>query len=335
MTAPTTVTKETNVEQRHRELFEPLRIGRMQLRNRIVAPPMVQARPITSREGIGWYRRLAAGGVGLVIIEATGTPSFGKNLTVNTLTPLVKAIHAEGAAVAIQLFPIPFGTTADLNALTAAEIDDLAARYGPAAEICRDAGMEGVEPHGAHGFLLNQFFMPDRNKRTDAWGASPENRGRLGVEIVRNIRAAAGDALAIFYRHTPAGTAYSVDDSLKFARRLIDAGVGVLDISPSRDKEIADMAAPFKKLGVPVIAVNGMNDPDASADALRAAKCDLVAIARGLIADSQWPLKVRDGRLAEIVQCTECNDGCFGNLNKGKAVECVHWKKDEVRDYTR
>jgi 2,4-dienoyl-CoA reductase-like NADH-dependent reductase (Old Yellow Enzyme family) len=88
------------------ELFQPIRIGPMELRNRIVAPPMVQVRSIVSREGIAWYRRLAAGGAGLVIVEATGVPRFGVDLTATSLRPLVKAIHTAGAKAAIQLFPI-------------------------------------------------------------------------------------------------------------------------------------------------------------------------------------------------------------------------------------
>ncbi len=86
-------------------IFSPLNIRNITLRNRVVCPPMVQVRPVASKEGIACYRRLAAGGAALVIVEATGVPHFGAELTVENLRPLVDAIHAEGAAAAIQLFP--------------------------------------------------------------------------------------------------------------------------------------------------------------------------------------------------------------------------------------
>jgi len=319
---------------KHADLFAPLKIGAVTLRNRIVCPPMVQLRPIASPEGIGWYRRLAAGGVGLVIVEATGIPHFGKELTAKTLRPLTDAVHREGAAIAIQLFPIVFGTTADPNELSAEQIESIMEGYANAAAVCRDAGFDGVEPHGAHGFLLNQIFMPDRNRRTDDYGGSFDNRCRIGVEIVNRIRRAAGDRLLILYRHTPAGNKYTVDESVAFARKLTAAGVDVMDISPARKEIPGDLAAPFKAaLSVPVIAVQGMNNPDAAAQALRDGRCDLVAIGRNLISDAQWPAKVRDGRIGEIVMCKECNAACFGNLHKGKHVNCVQWKKDEVASF--
>ena len=111
------------MQEDHAAIFEPLTAGRVALSNRVVVPPMVQGRPITSPEGVAWYRRLAAHGPGLVIVEATGVPAFGEELTVEALRPLVEAIHAGGAKAAIQLFPLRFGEQADLNALTTDDID--------------------------------------------------------------------------------------------------------------------------------------------------------------------------------------------------------------------
>ena len=324
------------MDARHQIIFSPLRIRHVELRNRVVAPPMVQVRPITSDEAIAWYRRLATGGPGLVIVEATGVPGFGKELTVETLKPLVSAIHDSGAAAAIQLFPIAFGQKADPNSLSVEQLDVMVEQYGRAAAICLEAGFDGVEPHGAHGYVLHQFFMPAKNQRSDEYGGSLENRCRLGVRIVKSIADAVGDKLLILYRHTPTGDDYGIEDSLVLAGKLIDAGVDVLDISPARDKVVADLAAPFKaKFDVPVIAVKGMHKPDAAAEALEAGRCDLVAIGRQLIADAQWPEKVRQGRLDELVKCEKCNVGCFDNLGDGKPVECVQWPDDELAGYMK
>ena len=207
-------------------LFTPLTIKGVTLRNRVVVPPMVQVRSIVSKEGIAWYRRLAAGGAGLVIVEATGVPHFGAELTVENLRPLTDAIHAEGAAAAIQLFPVPFGQKVDLNELTLAQIEGIIEQYGRAAAVCREAGFDGVEPHGAHGYMLNQMFMPDVNQRTDAFGGSLENRMRLAVEIVRRMRQHGGEELLILYRHSPEGKQYTIEDSLCLAERLLESRRG-------------------------------------------------------------------------------------------------------------
>lgn len=328
----------------HKELFAPLTIGKVTLTNRIVVPPLVQVRPITSAEGIAWYRRLAASGPGLVIGEATGVPRFGEDLTADSLRPMVDAIHAGGAVAAIQLFPILFGTEARPNELSIEQIDDIVEQYGVAARICLEAGFEGVEPHGAHGYLINQFFMPRRNKRTDEYGGSLENRSRLGLRIVERIKAETGDDLLIFYRHTPTGKGYTLEDSLTFADSLVAAGVDVLDISPAMAETPADLAAPFKeRCGVPVIAVNNMqgpytddndmSNPDVAADALRAGRCDMVAVGRQMIADARLPQLIRDEAMDDLTKCVKCNKACFGNLTEGKPVECVLWGDDELAAY--
>ena len=316
------------------ELFSPLRVGQVELPNRIVAPPMVQIRPITSEEGIAWYRRLAAGGAGLVIVEATSVLLFGKELTPETLQPLVEAIHSQGAVAAIQLLPAYFRNKITPDELTAEQIDSIVDQYVQAAAICREAGFDGVEPHGAHNYLFNLFFMPDVNHRSDEYGGSLDNRCRLATRTVEQIRQAVGEGLLILYRHTPTGEAYSMEESLVLAERLVAAGVDVLDISPTKGSCAAELAAPFKeKFDVPVIAVGGMEDPDAACEALREGRCDLVAVGRQLIADAQWPSKVREGKLSEILHCDQCNEGCYAHLREEKPVACVKWTRDELAPY--
>ena len=324
------------MKERHRELFEPLRIRGVELPNRIVVPPMYQVRPVTSSEGIAWYRRLAAGGAGLVIVEGLNVGRFGDDLTPASLAALAECIHAAGAAAAAQLFPGSLGADIEPDAPDAEDLRRLVADFARAAAVCRDAGFDGVEPHGAHGFALNRFFMPDRNHRTDAYGGSLDNRCRLAVEIVQAIRGAAGEYLLVLYRHTPAGEAYSLDESLVLADKLVAAGTDVLDVSPARQDRPADLAEPFKKrCAVPVIAVGGMDDPDAAAEALRAGRCDLVAVGRQLIADAAWPAKVRAGRFDEIIPCDKCNAGCYDNIHAGKPVHCTKWPDDPLPPFVR
>ena len=306
-------------------LFAPLQVKHKTLRNRIVMPPMVVNRGLTTPEGQQWYGRRAAGGVGLVIVEATDVVRFGSELTAENLRPLAEAIHHGGALAAIQLFPGRRGQTISPMQLTRQHIEQLLAQYHTAAEICAEAGFDGIEPHGAHGFLLNQFFSPTQNQRTDEYGGTLAGRMRLALSIMETIRPIASRAdMLILYRHTPVRPGYGIEESLALAEALVKAGLDILDISPASDSAPGDRAAPFMKLGIPVIAVNEMDRLPRALEVLSEKRATLVAVGRGLIADPDWPIKVREGRLEDIVVCTGC-DECHADLNRGVVVGCAQW----------
>lgn len=309
-------------------LSQPLRLRTWQFRNRIVMPPMVSVRDIIGPDGLEWYRRHAEGGPGMVIIEATGVPRFERDLTAEALRPLAAAIHAAGALVGIQLFPVDFGTDLDVGMLMRSEIADIVRRFAKAARTCLEAGLDAVEPHGAHGYLLNRFFSPVDNPRRDAYGRTLPNRMRFGLEAVQAIRAEVGDRLMLFYRHTPVKDgSYGLEDSLAFAQELVAAGVDVLDISPSSIEAPGDRAAPFRRFGVPVVAVGNLDGPGRAEEALREGRADLVAVGRGQIADPDWAAKAQRGDWSGITVCTKCNRLCFGNLRKGLPIACKEWPK--------
>lgn len=304
-------------------LFEPLVIKGRRLRNRIVMPPMVVNRGLTGPEATAWYGDHARGGAALVIVEATNTTDFDSLLTAGNLAPLVDAIHAGGALAAIQLFPGRRGQTTQPADLSNGDIDALRAAYDHATQVCRQAGFDGVEPHGAHGFLLNRFFSPEQNQRDDAYGSDLAGRMRLALEIVTEVRQALGDGL-LFYRHTPVGPGYGIDESMQLASALVDAGVDVLDLSPSSYDAPADRAAPFQVYGVPVIAVGGLDREERAVEALTSGRADLVAVGRGLIADADWAFKLRNREGDSIVRCVGC-DCCFDDLRAGIHVGCAQW----------
>jgi len=307
-----------------RPLFEPLRVGDLTIPNRIVMPPMVQLRDLAGDDGIEWYGEHSRGGPGLVIVEATAVNRFGPELTAANLQPLVAAIHAGGALAAIQLFPVAFRREVAPAELTRRDIDDMVDAYCAATQVCLDAGFDGVEPHGAHGFALNQFFSHDQNQRTDEYGSgSLENRMRLALRIVEAIRPILDPTGLMLYRHTPTGPGYGMEDSLALAGELVQAGVDLLDISPSSDRLAGDLAAPFKRFGVPVIAVGHLDEVATALEVLAEERADLCAIGRGLIADPAWPCKVRESRCEDIIVCERCDEGCFGNLRRGVPVECI------------
>jgi len=307
-------------------LFKPLFVHGKTLRNRIVMPPMVQLRPLTSPEGVAWYARHAQGGVGLVIVEATGVDRFGEEFTAADLEPLVSAVHEHGALIAIQLFPGTRGQGFAPADMSTDDIDTLVNRYRRAAEQCAEAGFDGVEPHGAHGYLLNQFFSPIQNTRSDAHGGSLENRMRLALRIVEAVCPICADTMLLLYRHTPVGKGYGIDESLVLTEALVNAGVDILDISPASVEQAGDRAAPFTRFGVPVVAVNELDESSRALEVLNKHRADLVAIGRGLIADPDWPIKMLKGQEDAIVRCIRCDVKCFGNLRKGIPIECTQWE---------
>jgi len=312
------------------KLFEPLNIKNVTLRNRVVMPPMVGNMGVVTEQAIAFYRERAKGGVGTVIVEATPVERFEDKAFADGLARLTDAIHQEGAVIAIQLFQrnVIDGERAEVSGVTFEQVQKIKERFANAARVSQKAGFDGVEPHGAHGYFLNQFFSPRTNKRTDEFGGSLEGRMQMGLQVVKAVRDAIGGEMLIFYRHTPeqGGDGYTLEDTLKFVVELEKATVDVIDVSPSMRSggEHAGLASAVKSnVNIPVIAVGGMNAPDAAEKVLNDGKCDLIAIGRGLIADPFWVEKVREERETEITECVECNEKCFGNLSKGIPISCT------------
>jgi len=322
---------------RYPTLLSPLKIRNLELRNRVVFPPCVTNMDDHGDQSREWYAERARGGVGLVIRQATRTYLFAGPSFAEGLRPMVNAVHAAGAAVAIQLIVadqvgeerVDVSARRGARGVTADEIAAMLEQLAQAAEASKAVGFDAVEPHGAHGFFMNRFFSPLHNKRTDEFGGTLEGRMQFGLRAVAAVREAVGPDFLILYRHTPLESAeggYGIGDSKAFAPELVKAGVDVLDISPSRTPAgpHAQWAAEIKAaVDVPVIAVGGMNDPAAAEAALRDEKCDLAAIGRGLIADSHWLEKVASGNESEIIECTECDEKCYGNLRKGIPIGCA------------
>ena len=307
-------------------LFEPFAVRNKTLPNRIVMPPMVVNRGINTRAAREWYGERAQGGAGLVIVEATGVTGFVGRYGAEDLAPLAGAIHEGGALSAIQLFPGARGQTTTPTDLDRRAIDDLIEAYAATASICAEAGFDGVEIHGAHGFLLNQFFSLEQNRRQDAYGSTLAGRMLLAVQITRAVRDALPDETLLLYRHTPLGQGYRLEESIELGSELVDAGVDILDLSPSSIEEPGDRAAPFRALDVPLITVNDLDVVERALTVLREDRADLIAVGRGLIADPEWPNKVRENRLEDIVTCIKC-DQCFADLRAERPVGCVQWEQ--------
>lgn len=262
------------------KLFEPTWIGRMELRNRIIMPPMVtnfaNMDGSVSETTKHYYTARARGGVGLIIVEATSVHRSGrssptllsidKDIFISGLKGLVDSVHQYGAKIAIQLVhagrqtpakfigDVPLAPSAigyvggDMpRAATIEEIEELVKSWGGAARRAKDAGFDAVEIHCAHGYLLGEFLSSRTNKRSDKYGGDLEGRARFSIEVVEHIRMRLGDDYPILVRingddFTQGG--FSSDESCITARRLEEAGANCIDVSAGTYESINKVIQP-------------------------------------------------------------------------------------------
>lgn len=350
-------------------LFRPFTLKGLTLPNRIVMAPMTRSFSPGGVPGDNvaeYYRKRAAGGVGLIVTEGTaidrtgaandpGVPEFhGKGLDGWAKVP--PAVHGEGGRIAPQLWHVgampnrnnpkpveaesPSGVympgKANGKAMSDADVADAIAAFARAAADARRLGFDAVELHGAHGYLIDEFFWPGTNQRDDRWGGtSIAERGRFAAELLKATRAAVGDDYPIIIRLSQwkqqdfgYRIATTPDEMLAWLAPLAEAGADCFHCSQRRfwEPEFPELDGPeglnfagwAKKLtGVPTISVGsvglsgefvasfgGEGSQPASIDNLIARmerdEFDLVAVGRALIVDPDWALKVRDGRFAEL-----------------------------------
>lgn len=270
-----------------------------------------------------------SGSLGLMIVEHSYVSLEGKlaekqlGIYDDRLTPglerIASQVHATGTPVVIQLNHAGRTTTQEITGmqpvapsptdaareLQVEELDSLAETFVMAAERAVKAGYDGVEIHGAHGFLLNQFFSPLSNQRKDQYGGAVENRMRFPLEVVERVIDQVGGRL-ILYRLgaddlMPEGT--TIKDSQKFAKKLEDTGVDILDISGglsgSRPTQLQGHQGYFipqaqkikEVIDSPVIGVGGITDPEYANKVIQEGQVDLVAVGRAFLKDPDWAKK--------------------------------------------
>lgn len=228
--------------------------------------------------------------------------------------------------------------------LDESEIARLVTAFGDAARRAVDAGCDFVEIHGAHGYLVMQFLSPASNRRTDRYGGSFENRVRFLDEIIEAVRHGIGD------RNAPVTVRISADemvpggltieDTSRLAMHLESRGIDALHVSAGsygsyargymippmarEDAPLVEFARRIKNtVSIPVIAVGKLRDPAVAAGVLERGDADFVAIGRGLLADPDWPNKLRENRHDELNLCVTCNQACIGRLFAQQDVRCT------------
>jgi 2,4-dienoyl-CoA reductase-like NADH-dependent reductase (Old Yellow Enzyme family) len=347
-------------------LLEPTDIAGLHLRNRLVMAPMTrQFSPggIPGDDVAAYYRRRASS-LGLLITEGTyidhqsaGTsdrvPRFHGADALAAWRKVADAVHAEGAAIFPQLWhvgasrkpgapPYPGAEIVSPSGLDVAgqtvgepastrTLADIAASFARAAADARAAGFDGVELHGAHGYLLDQFHWPVSNRRADGYGGDIASRVRFSAEVAAAVRGAVGADFPVAFRfsqwkvgHYDAQIAQTPDELAAFLTPLVNAGVSLFHVSTRRywrpafegsDRTLAGWTRHLT--GLPVIAIGSVGvatqfqaSPDEDAeptltlaplvDLFRRGEFDLVALGRAVLADPEWARKLTDARLTEI-----------------------------------
>ncbi|HSC46550.1 MAG TPA: NAD(P)/FAD-dependent oxidoreductase [Gammaproteobacteria bacterium] len=358
-------------------LFTPGHIGALELRNRLIMAPMV--RNYADEQGrmteryLAHLERVAKGGVGAIILEASFVSPEGRGFrnelglhndaVIAGLHEAARIAHANGVRIGIQLYHAGRQTTAKVSgeqpvapseipcpllqelprALDRAEIHSLVRAYGHAARRAKAAGLDFVEIHAAHGYLITQFLSPFSNRRTDAYGGSVENRRRFLDEIIDAVRKETGPDYPVSVRLSademvPGGLGPA--DAVELARWLETKGIAALHISTgnyasyTRGRLIPPMAvedgplvryASQVKLAVkiPVIAVGKLRSPALAESILRSGEADFIALGRELLADPDWPRKAQEGLADQIHKCIACNQGCISRLFEQRDVWCT------------
>lgn len=352
-------------------LFRPFRIRSLDLPNRIVMAPMTRnfaPEGVPGPSNAAYYRRRAEGGVGLILSEGTvvdrpasrnqgGIPFFHGAAALEGWRGVIEAVHAAGGRMGPQLWhtgatdsgdgwtpPAPVESPSGLNApgvergvaMRESDIADTIAAFARAAVDAKRLGFDTIELHGAHGYLIDQFFWSGTNQRTDGYGgATIRERSRFAREIVAAVRAAVGPDFPIILRVSQwkqqdyaARLAETPDLMTEWLLPLVEAGADVLHCSQRRfwepefpeidGAEGLNFAGWAKKLtGAATISVGsvglsgdffgafqGQSSASSALDRLiermERDEFDLIAVGRALLNDAEWVRKVRDGDSASL-----------------------------------
>jgi 2,4-dienoyl-CoA reductase-like NADH-dependent reductase (Old Yellow Enzyme family) len=360
-----------------KSLFDSIQINNLTIKNRFVrsatweglcdddgkvTPPLVEM-----------YRELARGGTGLIISGYSYVRADGKQLPgkmgicddgqIPGLKELTDAVHQEGGKIFCQLVHAGGQTTSKVigsqplvpsvtdfagyqdtpREMTTAEVKEIVAAFGEAAARAVQAGFDGVQLHGAHGYLINQFLSPLCNQRKDEYGGRLQNRLKFLEEVYTTVRAAVGKDYPVTIKltlsdHLDGGL--TEDDGVVIAKRLEELGIDVIEVSsgtavsgdmtpvrtkvdtPEKEAYNAALAASVKKaVNVPVITVGGLRSGNIMQQLLDSSSADMMSFSRPLIKEPDLPAKWQE-EASYVATCISCN-GCFRPGLKGEGIRCV------------
>ena len=361
-------------------LFSPMKIGTLEIRNRVVMTPMgcsmanVDGSP--SEQMIAYYTARARGGVGLICTEITRVRdldgvgetaqlSVSKNSVIPGLTKLADSVHRQGAKIFVQIHhpgrqtgsftqfgvkPVaPSAVTCQIiqeepRALETEEVKEIIQNYIDGAWRAQQAGIDGVEIHAAHGYLLNQFLSPHTNKRTDVYGGSLENRGRAVVEIIKGIKDLCGPTYPVTVRISveeflgPEGL--ELPEGVAFCKMFEAAGADGLGISSGIYETMNTIVEPTsyqegwrihlseavkKAVTIPIYGNAVIRHPDYAEKLLAEGTLDFIGMGRPHLADPEWCNKAKNGqddRIRHCISCLRCFETIFTQSAICQPVQC-------------
>lgn len=344
----------------------------MDLRNRIVMPAMRTAfatpNSVVTKRMIDYYAERAKGGVGLITVEhahindgesRSGICQLGvySDHLIPGLNELAEAIKAHGAKAVLQINHAGGQTSPEIakkepvapsaipyrasmpRELMLKEIKQIIKEFGNAARRAETAGFDGVEIHGAHGYLLCEFQSPYTNKRNDKYGATFRDRARFPLEVVKKVKQNVSRNFTVGYKisadeYVKGGV--TLEESKKFVKMLEEAGVDYIETSAGTYESMHHMIQPIylphgylahlaegikSVVAIPTIAV-GSIDVRCGERILEEGIADLVAMGRSLIADPEIPRKVSQQRLEDVRICIRCME-CRAQLDGLKSLRCA------------
>ena len=249
------------------------------------------------------------GAVALVQVNHPGRQS-PRSLSPRPVAPSAIGLKGMGGAFAVP------------RELTVAEIQDLVARYAETARVCVEAGFDGVQLHGAHGYLISQFLSPLANQRTDQYGGSTENRARFLLEIAAATRAAIGADKVLSVKLNSADFqrgGFSEDESIVVAKALEAAGVDLLEISGGtyevgammgvtkrestrqREAYFLDFAERLRgEVSLPLMVTGGFRTKEGMDEAIATGAVDVIGLGRPLAVDPDFPRLLLAGKRSEV-----------------------------------
>jgi 2,4-dienoyl-CoA reductase-like NADH-dependent reductase (Old Yellow Enzyme family) len=359
-------------------LFEQTRIKNMVLANRFVRSAtwegMADADGSCSSGLVDLMVQLAEGGVGLIITSHAFVSREGQagpwqmgahcEQMLPGLAGMAEAVHRADGKIVMQLAHAgcygamqitgldPVGPSVSVSEkvprcreATKENILRISETFGRAAARAKTAGFDGVQIHAAHGYLLSEFLSPFFNRRSDEYGGSIENRARIVLEVLRNVRAAVGEGYPVLIKLNSEDFidgGLSVEEMLRVVELLEEAGIDAVEMSggtifasgefsairqgdpdtPEKEVYYRDAAVRFKeKSGVPLLLVGGIRSLDVAERLIAEGVADYISLCRPLIREPGLVRRWRDGDRRRAACLSE--NACFGPLIKGEGLFCV------------
>ncbi len=339
------------------------KIGGLELKNRFVMPAMGSSHGDdgkVSQKLIDYYVARARGGFGLLTTEFAYIDLEGKAIPgqlridsdeiIPGLKTLADAIHQAGGKVLVQIqhsgrqtnsavtgrqpvapSAVPCPVNLELpRELSIEEIYTVIEKFGDAALRAKKAGFDGVEIHGAHGYLVAQFLSGYTNKRVDEFGADLAGRMKFARELIKNIKGKCGQDFPLVFRisgEERVDGGLKLNETIPIAKALAEDGADAIHVSTGVYASMPWMVAPAsvptgfnlyaaeaikRAVNVPVIAVGRITDPLMAEEVIASGRADFVSLGRGSIADQAFPNKVAENRPQQISPCVGCMTRCQG-----------------------